>query len=47
MSDNTESAQASNSGSEPAEQETAHGWLEAVNSFLEWAFLQADVDTGC
>ena len=22
-------------------------WLEALNAFLERAFLQADVDTGC
>ena len=47
MSDNTESAQASNPGSDSVRQATPRGWLEAVNSFLEWAFLQADVDTGC
>jgi hypothetical protein len=23
------------------------GWLHALNSFLERAFLKADVDTGC
>jgi len=23
------------------------GWLYALNSFLERAFLKADVDTGC
>lgn len=23
------------------------GWLYALNSFLEHAFLKADVDTGC
>jgi len=23
------------------------GWLDALNSFLERAFLKADVDTGC
>jgi hypothetical protein len=47
MSDSTELAQASNPGSDPVRQAAAHSWLEAVNSFLEWAFLQADVDTGC
>lgn len=43
MSDRVESEGAS----EPTEQETAPSWLETLNSFLEWAFLQADVDTGC
>ncbi len=47
MSDSTEPAQASNPGSDPVRQDTAHGWLETLNAFLEWAFLQADVDTGC
>ena len=23
------------------------GWMDALNSFLERAFLKADVDTGC
>ena len=26
---------------------TRRRWLEALNVFLERAFLQADVDTGC
>lgn len=47
MSDRVESEGGSHPASEPTEQETASSWLEAVNSFLEWAFLQADVDTGC
>ncbi len=47
MSDRVESEGASNPASDPTEQETAHGWLETLNAFLEWAFLQADVDTGC
>jgi hypothetical protein len=32
---------------EPAERAGPAGWLETLNSFLERAFLKADVDTGC
>jgi hypothetical protein len=32
---------------EPAESAGLTGWLYALNSFLERAFLKADVDTGC
>jgi hypothetical protein len=31
----------------PAEIAGPAGWLYALNSFLERAFLKADVDTGC
>ena len=31
----------------PAESASPTGWLYALNSFLERAFLKADVDTGC
>jgi hypothetical protein len=33
--------------SDPAESAGPTGWLYALNSFLERAFLKADVDTGC
>jgi len=32
---------------EPVESAGHTGWLYALNSFLERAFLKADVDTGC
>ena len=32
---------------DPAESNGPTGWLDALNSFLERAFLKADVDTGC
>lgn len=32
---------------EPAESARPAGWLDALNSFLERAFLEADRDTGC
>jgi hypothetical protein len=32
---------------DPAESAGPTGWLAALNSFLERAFLKADVDTGC
>jgi hypothetical protein len=31
----------------PAESAGPTGWLYVLNSFLERAFLKADVDTGC
>jgi hypothetical protein len=36
-----------NPSPDPAENAGATGWLNALNSFLERAYLQADVDTGC
>ncbi len=47
MSDRVESEGASNPASDPTEQETAPSWLEVLNGFLERAYLQADVSTGC
>jgi len=47
MSDSTDSEKASNPASDLTGKETAPSWLEALNGFLERAFLQADVDTGC
>ena len=32
---------------DPAESDGPPGWLYALNSFLERAFLEADRDTGC
>jgi hypothetical protein len=32
---------------DPAESAGPTGWVYALNSFLERAFLNADVDTGC
>ena len=32
---------------DPAVSTGPTGWLAALNSFLERAFLKADVDTGC
>jgi len=32
---------------DPAESGEPAGWLNALNSFLERAFLEADRDTGC
>ena len=32
---------------DPKETDAPTGWLVALNSFLERAFLKADVDTGC
>jgi hypothetical protein len=32
---------------DPTESAGPTGWLVALNSFLERAFLKADVDTGC
>jgi hypothetical protein len=31
----------------PTESAGPTGWLDALNSFLERAFLKEDVDTGC
>lgn len=32
---------------DPADSAGPTGWLDALNSFLERAYLKADVDTGC
>lgn len=32
---------------DPAENAGPNGWLDALNSFLERAYLKADRDTGC
>lgn len=47
MSDSTDSEQASNPGSDLTGHPTAPGCLGALNSFLERAYHQADVETGC
>jgi hypothetical protein len=47
VSDSTDPEQASNPGSDLAGQKPAPGWLDALNSFLERAYQQADVETGC
>jgi hypothetical protein len=43
----TDPKQARNLRPDPAESDAPTGWLHALNSFLERAFLKADVDTGC
>lgn len=47
MSGSMDTKEASNPASEQKAQEATRGWLEALNGFLERAFLRADVDTGC
>ena len=32
---------------DPAESAGPTGWMDALNTFLEHAFLKADRDTGC
>jgi hypothetical protein len=46
-SDSTRPEQIPNPPPDPAESAGPTGWLSALNSFLEHAFLKADVDTGC
>ena len=46
-SDSTDPKQTPNPCSDPAESAGFIGWLYALNSFLECAFLKVDVDTGC
>jgi hypothetical protein len=46
-SDSTDTKQTPNPRPDPAESAGSAGWLDALNSFLERAFLKADVDTGC
>lgn len=43
----TGTKQTPNPPPEPAERAGPAGWLKTLNSFLERAFLKADVDTGC
>lgn len=46
-SDSTDPKQTPNPCPDPTESAGPTGWLAALNSFLERAFLKADVDTGC
>ena len=45
--DGNDPKQTPNPRPDPTENAGPTGWLDAVNSFLERAFLKADVDTGC
>jgi hypothetical protein len=47
MSDTTDSMESATPISDLAGQKPAPGWLDALNSFLERAYHQADVETGC
>ncbi|MBP2679074.1 MAG: hypothetical protein H6Q82_2139 [Deltaproteobacteria bacterium] len=47
VSNRTDPKQPPNPRPDPAESAGTTGWLIALNSFLERAFLKADVDTGC
>jgi len=44
---NTDPKQTPNPRLEPTANTGTTGWLDALNAFLERAFLKADVDTGC
>ena len=46
-SNSTDLKQTPNPRPDPAESPGPTGWMDALNSFLERAFLKADVDTGC
>jgi hypothetical protein len=46
-SNGTDLEQTPNPRPDPTVSAGAAGWLIALNSFLERAFLKADVDTGC
>jgi hypothetical protein len=46
-SDGTDPKQTQGPPPDPEESASSTGWLYALNSFLERAFLKADVDTGC
>ena len=46
-SNSTDPEQTPETRLEPTESAGPTGWLDALNSFLERAFLKADVDTGC
>jgi len=43
----TDPKQTPNPRLEPTANTGPTGWLDALNAFLERAFLKADVDTGC
>jgi hypothetical protein len=47
MSNSTESSEGSGLGPDRSWQSTAQRWLQLLNSFLERAYLQADMETGC
>ena len=46
-SNRTDPEQIPNPRPDPAESAGTTRWPDALNSFLERAFLKADVDTGC
>ena len=46
-SNTTDPKQTPNPRPDPTESAGPTGWQDALNSFLERAFLKADVDTGC
>lgn len=46
-SNGTDPKQAPKPRPDPAGSPRPSGWLEALNSFLERAFREADRDTGC
>ena len=46
-SNSTDPKQTPNPRPDPTESAGPTGWLHALNSCLERAFLKADVDTGC
>jgi hypothetical protein len=46
-SNSTDPKQTPNPRPDPTENAGPTGWLYALNSFLERAFLKADRDTGC
>ncbi len=47
MSDETELEEAANPGTDLMKKTKAPGWLEALDAFLDRAYLQADRETGC
>jgi hypothetical protein len=47
VSNRTDPKQTPNPRPDPTESASPTGWLDALNTFLERAFLKADVDTGC
>ena len=47
MSDSADSEKASNPALDLTGKQAAPSWLEALNGFLERAYHQADVSTGC
>jgi hypothetical protein len=47
MSNSTDSEETPTPDSHLTEKPTAPGWLEALNTFLDRTYLQADRETGC